>query len=143
MTVDYIEVIAESRKELAQLLQDRERTDRRIAQLNIALRSLARLLPPEEREKLFGELKNARRKAPTLMEAISDVLANSKDWMASNEIREQLENAGFDLSEYSQPLATIFTTLNRLAENGRVKKGQRDKLAIYKWNRPVPDSKRS
>jgi cysteinyl-tRNA synthetase len=143
MTVDYIEVIAESRKELAQLLQDRERTDRRIAQLNIALRSLARLLPPEEREKLFGELKNARRKAPTLTEAISDVLTNSKDWMASNEIREQLENAGFDLSEYSQPLATIFTTLNRLTENGRVKKGQRDKLAIYKWNRPVADSKRS
>ena len=139
MPIDYMKVIQESRDELRQLIRQRCTIENRITQLTIALRSLARLLPNEtEREKLHEELKGVRRKAPSLVEAISDALRDADKSLTSNQIREELENNGFDLSEYSQPLGVIMTTLKRLVDSGRVKRSKGTPVN-FKWIGPPRD----
>ena len=136
MIVDYLQVIRDSREELKLFLKERDAVDARIRQIVIALRSLARLLPSDaDRQLLLEELKAVRRKEPTLTEAISQVLQKAEEPMSGAQIRERLEDNGFDMSEYSQPLGTVLTTLNRMVAGGRVKRGMnREKAVTYRWS---------
>ncbi len=140
-TVNYAQVIDQSRAELRESLELRERNDKRIAQLVIALRGMARFLPEAERARVEGELRQASRKPVTLKEAISAILQKAQKEgrkLTSNEIREQLEELGVDLADYSQPLGTIFTTLKRLEEKGDVKRETgKDKTITFRWNLPM------
>ncbi len=135
MTVDYMQVIRDSREHLKLLLKERDGIDAKIKQIVIALRALVRLMPEErDRQELLAELKAVRRKEPTLMEAITEVLKKSQEAMSGAEVRQQMEDAGFDLSDYSQPTGTVMTTLNRMAESGRVKRAvNKDKTVTYRW----------
>jgi hypothetical protein len=122
MPIDYQHVVRESRNELAQCVRLREEMDKRINELRTALRALIQFVPEEERAEVFEEVKNAKRKGVSLAEAIVDILGQPehKAGLTSNQLREQLEKSGFDLSEYSQPLAAVMTTLQRLTEQKRV-----------------------
>ncbi|HEX3092457.1 MAG TPA: hypothetical protein VHW72_07540 [Candidatus Angelobacter sp.] len=135
MTFDPEKAIESSHRELRELMKKREWIDRRMADLNLALRSLARMITDEKkREKLLAELKEARRKPAGLTEAISNFLYNSPHSSHSaSEIREWLEREGFDLSDYAQPVATISITLRRLAESGRAKPIRKGRNVSYKW----------
>lgn len=113
MTLDYNDIIAQSRQELSDLVEDRERIDKRIAQLNKALRGLAPMLPPDQRRDLLADLSSISRRPAGLTQAILNILLENGE-MTANEIRDELENTGFDLSEYSQPLAAISNTLTRM-----------------------------
>jgi predicted transcriptional regulator len=53
--------------------------------------------------------------------------------LSANEVREWLEKEGFDLSEYSQPLATISVTLGRLTKSRRVKATRKGRNVTYQW----------
>jgi uncharacterized protein YgbK (DUF1537 family) len=124
MVLNTVQVIREGTAELKQRVVTREENDRRIAELRILLKSMVRFLPKEsDREILLREIEAAKRKAPALPEAIFHVLEGSEAPMTSAQIREALEQSGFDLEEYSQPLAAIMTALNRLVEQKRVIKG--------------------
>jgi hypothetical protein len=137
--VNYIQVINDSRAELKQQLAQREITDKRIAQLIIALRALARFLPETQREEVLREIANAPRRPATISDAISNTLraVNAANGLTSQQIRERLEESGFDLSEYSQPLGTIFATLKRLIKKGCVKRiDGKDETILFKWSGP-------
>lgn len=113
--LNYQDIIAQSRKELSDLVDERERIDQRIAQLNKALRGLAPMLPAEKKRDLMADLSFLSRRPAGLTEAILNVLREGGE-MTANEIRDELENTGFDLSEYSQPLAAIGNTLTRMKD---------------------------
>lgn len=135
MGVDYTQIITDSRKELQELIQQRDAIEARITQVVIALRALARLQPGlMARKEIFDELSQAKRKPLTLMDAISTVLRDAEEPITSADIKDRLEDSGFFLDDYSQPMATIHTTLNRLADSKRVKRGlNQDRTATYKW----------
>src|SRR6266851_3175404 len=139
MVVDYLQVIRDSREELKTCVNTRERLDKRINELRIALRALVRFMPEEaHRQQVLEEVKNARRTAPSLSDAIATLLQRADGGMTSNQVRDQLEESGFDLDDYSQPLATIMSTLQRLVDSGRVKRDLTTKDGggvIYKWKR--------
>ena len=132
---DYMQVIEDSRQELRQLIEQREVTDRRISQIVKALRALSPMLPPKEKVGLLKELKGTQRKGLGLTEMISDVLRESDHPLSSSEIRDRLEDSGFDMSEYSQPLSTIFNTIRRLTESGRVRPHftKDAKTVLHQW----------
>jgi Fe2+ or Zn2+ uptake regulation protein len=100
---------------------------------------------PEEnvRQQILKEVDAARRKSPSPTESISSILAHSGKALTSTDIREQLEATGFDLDEYSQPLATIQSTLQRLVDAGKVKRDltKDTKTVLYKWTGVPPDLK--
>src|ERR1700676_51263 len=122
------------RGELRDLCKQRKYIEMRMVNVNLALGSLARELDKEEQEEVLREVAAARRKPAGLTEAISESLRqmlHSK--LSADEVREWLEKEGFDLSEYSQPLATISVTLGRLAKSRRVKATRKGRNVTYQW----------
>jgi len=117
MGVNYNQVIHDSREELKHCVKQRDFFDKRITELSIALKALVRFVPDEsQREQILQEVKNARRKAPSLSDAIMDIVSKSNDGLNSAQMREQLEQSGFDIEEYSQPLGAVMTAAQRLVE---------------------------
>jgi ABC-type transporter Mla subunit MlaD len=134
MAFDLHNTIVKLRQELQELRKQRGHIERRMSNVNIALRSLAREIEnQEEREGLLREVNAARRKPAGLTQAISETLRQTHESLSPNEVREWLEREGFDLSEYSQPLATISVTLRRLEKRGCVKAAREGRKPIYKW----------
>jgi hypothetical protein len=135
MAVNTDVVIREAREELKQRVAIRESTDRRIADLRILLKSLMPFVPKEsDREALLREVEAAKRKSPSLPEAVSDLLRGKEEPMTSTQIREALERSGFDLEEYSQPLAAVMTVLSRLVDQEKVKRDlTKDRTVLFKW----------
>jgi hypothetical protein len=134
MPVQTTQLIQDARGELKDAVVNRERLDRRIAELRILLRTLARFMPEEaHRQALLREVANAKRRLPSLPEAVLDLLMRNVNGMTSNQIRESLEQSGFDLEEYSQPLAAIMTVLSRLVAAGTAKRRVgRDKTVVFR-----------
>lgn len=135
MAFDYEKAIESKRNELRDLMKQREWIDQQMSNANLALRSLALMIPDKQkRDDLLEELKQARRKPAGLTEAVSTVLSNSPHHSHSaKDIRQSLEREGFDLSDYSQPLATIMTTLRRMATAKKIKATRKDGRVSYKW----------
>jgi len=65
--------------------------------------------------------------------AISTTLCQTHHRLSANEVRRSLVEEEFDLSDYSKPLATISTTLRRLAAIGRVEATRPGRNVSYKW----------
>jgi hypothetical protein len=120
MTPDFEQIIKESLQELEQRVAERAAIDKRIGQLTKALRGLAPMLPEVERGELYIALKMAKRTGLGLTESIIYILRDSDAPLTVSEIREQMEDMGFDFADYSQPNATIQNTIRRLSESKRV-----------------------
>ena len=134
MVFDLDQTIAKLLGELRGLCKQRKHTEMRMVNVYLALRSLAREVKDEqERQELLREIAAARRKPAGLTEAISENLRQTPQSLSANEVREWLEREGFDLSDYSQPLATISVTLRRLEKSGRVKATREGRKVTYKW----------
>jgi hypothetical protein len=135
MTFDLQKTVAQLRSRLRDLLKQRAWIDEQLVQVNLALRSVSRMIPdPEEREEVLREINAARRKVAGLTEVISQSLrAMPHQSLSANEVREWIEKEGFDLSDYSQPLATISVTLRRLEERGLVKGTRKRRKVTYQW----------
>ena len=135
MSFDLHKAIANRRRELKQLCEQRDFIERQLLQVNLALTSLAgELDDKKEQQELLKEIEAARRKPAGLTEAISESLrASPYRNFSATEVRRWLEREGFDLSDYSQPLATISVTLRRLAESGRAKAIRQNRRVTYQW----------
>ncbi len=119
-------------KEYTSLLRQREALDTRIQKLDTILTELAAL---------------CGRRAPTAQTAVSRakhtigftdavrlVLRRSPRPLAAKEVKQQLLSWGFDLSKYSNAMASIHVILNRLIASGQTKevRAQGGKRA-YRW----------
>jgi hypothetical protein len=137
MVINYQQVVNESRAELRQRVADREELDKRINELRTALRALVKFVPDAERQAVLDEVRSARRRGISLAETIVDILSlpeYRETGLTSSQIRERLEEAGFDLEDYSQPLAAVMTTLQRLDDQKKVRRhlSKDTKGVIYK-----------
>ena len=134
MAFDPTETISKLRKGLRKLCTERTAIERQLVIVNLALSSLARdIKDPQEREDVLKEIQAARRKPAGLTEAISESLRQTHHSLSAHEVRYWLEREGFDLSQYSQPLATVSVTLRRLEASGRVKATRVGRKVRYKW----------
>jgi|SRR5579872_297824 len=135
MAFDIEKAIEDRLRELDELCEQRALIERQLVQLNLALGSLARETKNEEKRKeALAGIKKGRRKPAGLTEAISESLsAMPHHSFSANEVREWLEREGFNLSDYSQPLATISVTLRRLVKSRKVKARRRNHRVTYQW----------
>lgn len=135
MAFDVHKAIASRLRELQDLCEQRDFVERQLVQVNLALRSLAQETDDQdERDEVLRQIEKARRKPAGLTKAISECLrAMPHHSFSANEVREWLEREGFDLSDYSQPLATISVTLRRLAASGKVKAMRKNRRVTYQW----------
>ncbi|HTW61972.1 MAG TPA: hypothetical protein VMD55_09195 [Terracidiphilus sp.] len=74
--------------------------------------------------------------------AIRWVLEHSESWMSPTEIKDKLEEKGFDFSSLSVPMASIYKTLSRLADADPpeiIREKEEDGKVFYSWKRPEPE----
>jgi len=134
MGFDLQESVAQLRSRLSELCKQRDYIGKQLVQVNLALSSLARLILDEkERKEIESEINSARRKPAGLTETISKSLRETHASLSPNEVRYWLEREGFDMSDYSQPLATISVTLRRMEKGGRVKASRHQGKVRYRW----------
>ena len=134
MAFDLHKTVANLRSELQELCDQRKHIELRLVNVNLALSSLAREIEdPDEREEVLKEIRAARRKPAGLTESITKSLRETHDSLSANDVRYWLEREGFDLSDYSQPLATISVSLRRLEASGCVKATRVGRKVTYKW----------
>ena len=114
-------------REYEALGRQRAEIDQRIAQLAQTIGSLSRLcnLTPTVP---FG-----------LTDACRMVLKATGHPLTATEVRAQLDAMGFDLTRYSNDLASIHTVLKRLNQAGEAQFVPRAwEKPGYRWRRPVP-----
>src|ERR1017187_2831283 len=134
MAFDLHKTVANLRSELQELCDQRKHIAPRMENVNLALSSLAREIEdPDEREEVLKEIRAARRKPAGLTESITKRLRETHDSLSANDVRYWLEREGLDLSDYSQPLATISVSLRRLEASGCVKATRVGRKVTSKW----------
>jgi hypothetical protein len=69
-----------------------------------------------------------------ITEAIRIVLRASKEEMTAQEVRQALDQRGFDLSKQSAPMASIYKVLGRLADDsGEAERRKEDFKVFFRW----------
>jgi hypothetical protein len=115
--IDYYEMFRELLSRRAQLIQQRDATEREIVKVRQLILAIFPLLPD-------GKDKNGYQQAIDDMEAegagLQDAVklvftAHKTEWMTVSNVRDYLKEMGFELTHYqANPLSSIGTTLKRL-----------------------------
>jgi hypothetical protein len=115
--VNYKLAMQAAMQEQSELLQERRQIDARLTVLKETIQGLSALIEepptqPEIPDELFGET--------GISGAIRFLLQRSNVPLAPIQIRTQLMQHGFDLSDYNNATALIHNTLKRLERQGEV-----------------------
>jgi hypothetical protein len=113
----------EAANELNALLTEQERIEERILSLRKTMTALSTLIGQNsEKEKGFMDQLSGQIRTMidvSLTDDIHKILMAARRPLTAIEIRAELKELGQTLAEQSNPLATIYAILNRLAESGR------------------------
>lgn len=111
---------------------ERDDVNRRIIQLEHVIASLQPVTSESPLKKIDAFLiENATEIG--LADAVREVLKNSNKFMAPVYIRDVLVESGYDLSQYSNALASIHGVLKRMVESGEVEMLTGARGTMYRW----------
>jgi len=135
-TKSYDRALYEAKQDLAHLLVQREKIDRKIARLQAVISDLQNLsaeLLRKDMERSIERVVKAHLKLG-ITDNARVILKETFFPMTAVDLKEKLEAKKLDLSRYSNPLAVIHTVLKRLVKNGEVRviPQERGKKA-YQW----------
>jgi hypothetical protein len=123
------EVINQKLKELAGLVEERERIQEKITKIESAIRSFIALLDDEISQQIYTVKLRLASKPIGLTEVVKrEVQEAGKITLGA--LRDRLTESGFQLSGYSNPLAVLYTTLSRLEDQKFIKKHENGE---YEW----------
>jgi len=107
----------------------------RMIQLDETIRSLTVLVGETESPKSFIKGIASELKGKKLADACRLTLQYLDEYMTPLEVRDSLEGAQYDLSEYTNVTAGIHGVLKRMVESGEVlqSKDSRERT-VYRWN---------
>ena len=82
--------------------------------------------------------------AAGITDGVRAVLQANGKWMTPTEIRTDLLRLGYDLSGYTNVMASIHTVLSRLRSSGEVRKGIRKpkRVPVYRWAAAVANDEK-
>jgi len=124
-TAQYRRALEAAIEEYERLKAEREAIETRLAQLRQTIGALGPLC------------KLPQRDLPGLTDACRSVLRAKMGGLTPVEVKAGLETLGLDLSNYSNPLASIHAVLKRLVKAGEAMKLKtRQKKTIYAWKHP-------
>lgn len=126
----YRDAAIEGIRELEKLTTQKIEIESQISTLVQLIAGNIAILPASERSNLGMRFEAAR--APSGMtDAVMRTLS-FKEWRSAAQVREALIKSGYDLSTQVNPLASIHTTLRRLANDGRVETKEDEGRSVYR-----------
>ena len=121
------------KRELADLLRQRQKVDQRIARLQPVISHLEGLCR-ELGDRAAKETAAKVELTTGLTELARVTLEEAYAPLHASELKERMEGKGFDFSGYSNPLASVHVVLRRLVKNGKVKVvPQKGGKKAYQW----------
>ena len=121
------------KRELADLLRQRQTIDQKIAQLPPVINHLEGLCK-ELGERVAHETATKVELTTGLTELARVTLEEMFIPLSASELKQRMEVKGFDFSRYSNPLASIHTVLQRLVKSGKVRVvPQKGGKKAYQW----------
>ena len=125
----YKQALKDAREELVKLLGQQEEINRRVDSLKQTVEALSALCGEEFNAKAYAGISDVVNKAfeetlelihgkPSLTDATRAVLKTFGRPMTAVEVRDGLTSLGYDLSIYSNVVASLHTILKRLHANG-------------------------
>ena len=132
------------------MLDTRSRINERISELGETVRVLALSLDQDKkrREQLIDILDELSVFKPRLTDAVKDALYSAFDSkghrkLPAIQVKEQMEIRRFDFSNFPNPLASVHSTLRRLADQGSIGSTVQMGSTVYFWNGPHYGARRS
>lgn len=135
---EYTKMAWNSIRKLRSLFEHRNETDLEISKVRQFARATINMLPDKERQHMERILALAGSSDMItqmgLADAIRRVLVHSpKQWFTATQVRDALQDNGFDFSGYtSNPLSSVSTTLRRL-NSPHFEKAEIDEVTAYRW----------
>jgi fibronectin type 3 domain-containing protein len=135
-TKSYDRALYQAKQDLAHVLVQREKIDRKVARLQAVINDLQNLSAELLRKDMERSIERVVK--GTLKLGITDnarlILKETFFPMTAVDLKKKLEAKKLDLSRYSNPLSVIHTVLKRLAKNDEVRivLQERGKKA-YQW----------
>ena len=124
---------------LRKLVANREKLNLEIERVSDLVLANANFLPEPERTDRLEELQHLVADPPGFTASVRKVLKSHRAQAATAiAVREMLAKALFDLSVYTNPLASIHTILKRLTEHGEVTATTHDGQVYYQWKENAP-----
>ncbi len=123
---------------LRKLLDERDQLNRNIEHTAELISANANFLPEEERAAQLQKLAEMVAGPPGFTDSVRNVLRNvPSQALTAKKVRDLLRGVGFDLSSYTNPLASIHTILKRLAERGEVEVSESNGEVRYRWSKEI------
>jgi hypothetical protein len=120
---------------LRKLLDDRDKLNQKIEHTAELIAANANFLPEGERAAQLQKLAEMVAGPPGFTDSVRNVLRNvPSQALTAKKVRDLLRGAGFDLSSYTNPLASIHTILKRLAERREVEVSESNGEVHYRWS---------
>jgi hypothetical protein len=124
---------------LRRLVAKREKLNLEIERISELLIANANFLPDAEKADQLLQLEQLVADPPGFTDSVRKVLrANRGQAATALAVRDLLAKAGFNLSAYTNPLASIHTILKRLAERGEAIASTNDGQIYYRWKADAP-----
>jgi hypothetical protein len=124
---------------LRKLVTNREKLNLEIERISDLFTANANFLPENERTVQLEVLQQLVADPPGFTDSVRKVLReNPAHAVTATAVRDMLAEAGFNLSAYSNPLASIHTILKRLAERGELTTSTKNGQVSYRWKTDVP-----
>jgi hypothetical protein len=121
------------RRELMNLLKQRQKTDQKIAQLQPIISHLEGLCR-ELGDRAVKETAAKFELTTGLTELARLTLEEAHIPLSASDLKKRMEVKGFDFSKYSNPLASVHVVLRRLVKSGKVKVvPQKGGKKAYQW----------
>ena len=131
-----------AKQELNGLLSEQQKIEKRLVVVRQNLQSLAAICQSEGIQvEPSSDAAYLLEKSALGDEIRSILIANYPAWSRPNQIKNELERIGHDLSKYSNPQATIQMVLKRMVESGEAQEWtwQADGKKIYRIPRNQDD----
>jgi len=121
---DYRETYQAAQRELAELLVQQQKIEKRIVTVRKSLQTLAELCEDEGVDVELSREAAYLLENTNLADEISVILKSVwPGYLRPHQVKRDLERLGHDLNKYRNPQATIHMVLKRMAESEEVQEG--------------------
>ncbi|HTW58810.1 MAG TPA: hypothetical protein VMD99_11815 [Terriglobales bacterium] len=115
-------MFAELMERRAKLIRQRDEAEIELAKMKQLIVSVFSMLPEDQQKPNQQAIDDMEAESAGLQDAIKLVFStNPGAWLTVSDVRERLIDTGFDFRRYkANPLASIGTTVKRIAETGYI-----------------------
>jgi hypothetical protein len=119
--MSYDDALRTARADLIRAIMDRDKLNLEIARLQQLVKALTFAAVKGEKK---GRIAQAFEAALGFTETVLTIVRTSKNAVSARDIRDRLNDLGYDLGKYANPLGFVHSVLGRLVEQEKIRETQ-------------------